>query len=426
MSSQPKHPTPPPIDLSRWRNVPTQLMAVGGVLAVLGFFVAGQKQFAFSWLLAFMFCLSICLGSLFLVMVHHLFDAGWSVPIRRFNEHIASLLFPWMAVLFVPIALLAPKIYNWMGPILQAHPDHSLLMKRPLFTIPMFYASSALCFLVWWVLSHGLRKWSLKQDETGAAECTFKMRGYSYWGIFAFAVTVTLGVVMWMKALQHEWFSTMYGVIYFASCAWVALGMSYVITMILHRQNVLTEVLHEHQYYFIGSLMFAFTVFYAYVCFAQYFIIWNGNMPEETFFYVIRDSGIWWYIGLVIIFGHFFIPFLGLLRIDLKSCFPYMTAIAAWAWLMQYVDLLFNIRPVAATDGFPLKWIWLDFGCIAFMLGLLVKIFLKKYAGSPPYPVKDPRLIEAMGHYHPVPTQISGGELDETDDSPSAPRHGHA
>ncbi len=400
------------------------LMVCGGALAVVGFFL-NSKQFAFSWLLAFMFCLSLCLGALFLVLVHHLFDAGWSVPIRRFNEHIASLLFPWMAVLFVPIALLAKTLYEWMGPELQAHPNHALQAKSPLFTVPMFYVVAAGCFLIWWVLTRGLRTWSLKQDETGAAECTYKMRAYSYWGIFAFAVTLTFAAIMWMKALQHEWFSTMYGVIYFASSVWVALGTSYVITMILHRQNVLTEILHEHQYYFIGSLMFAFTVFYAYVHFAQYFIIWNGNMPEETFWYVIRERGTWWWIGLIIIFGHFFIPFLGLLRIDVKSVFPYMTAIAAWAWLMQYVDLSFNIMPVAHPEGFPLRWIWLDFACLAFMLGLLVKVFLAKFAGAPPYPLKDPRLIEAMGHFHPVPTQISGGELDETDDSPSAP-HGHS
>ena len=79
------------------------LIVVGGVVAVARLVRRvhdGGKQFAFSWLLAFMFFLSLCLGALFLVLVHHLFDAGWSVPIRRFCEHIASLLFPWMAVAF--------------------------------------------------------------------------------------------------------------------------------------------------------------------------------------------------------------------------------------------------------------------------------------------------------------------------------------
>src|SRR5437867_7085974 len=128
MSSQPKAATAP-LDLSRWRNLPRNLMAGGGVLVAIGLVVTiilqRLDQFAYSWLLAFMFFLSLCLGALFLVLLHHLFDAGWSVPIRRFCEHIATILFPWVALLFIPIALLAKRIYPWMQ---KLHPelDHSL------------------------------------------------------------------------------------------------------------------------------------------------------------------------------------------------------------------------------------------------------------------------------------------------------------
>jgi hypothetical protein len=231
---------------------------------------------------------------------------------------------------------------------------------------------------------------------------------------------------MWMKAIEYHWFSTMYGVCYFAGSVWMALALVYVITMVLDRQGVLTDVLHEHQFYFIGSLMFAFTVFYAYVNFAQYFIIWNGNIPEEGFWYVMRENGTWFGVSMIIIFGHFFMPFLGLLRIDWKSVFPYMTAVAVWAWLMHYFDLAFQIYPSSHLGGYPWQWIWLDFGCIALMLGVLTKIFLVKYASAAPYPIKDPRLIEAMGHYHPVPTQLSGGELDQADNLRGGPEHGHS
>src|SRR6267378_259396 len=112
MSSETK-PAMLPLDLSGWRNVPMILMAAGGLLALIGFFV-NTKQFAYSWLLSFMFFLSLCLGALVLVIIHHLFDAGWSVPIRRFCEHIASLFVPWLLFLFVPIALLAKTLYSWM------------------------------------------------------------------------------------------------------------------------------------------------------------------------------------------------------------------------------------------------------------------------------------------------------------------------
>jgi hypothetical protein len=413
-----KHSTAP-LNLSKWRNVPFMLIVGGGLISAIGA-VVSVRQFLFSWLLAFMFSLSICLGALFLVLAHHLFDAGWSVPIRRFCEHISSMLFPYMALLFLPIGFGAKVLFGWMR---QPNPqsDHALQAKFPLFTVPGFWISATFCFAVWWLLTNRLRYWSIKQDEDGAALPTYRMRFYSSIGIVLYAITLTLGAVMWMKGLQWQWFSTMYGVYYFAGSVWLMLATAYVITMVLDRLGVLTEALHEHQYYFLGSLLFAFTVFYAYVTFAQYFIIWNGNMPEETFWYVVREKGTWWWVGMVIIFGHFFLPFLALLRIDVKNIFTYMVPLCAWAWLMHWVDLSFNIMPVLSPNGFPFAWLWLHVGCWAFMIGVLSMVFLKKYANAAPFPIKDPRLIEAMGFYHPVPTQISGGELDETDDLRDAP-----
>src|SRR2546428_4963807 len=119
------------------------------------------------------------------------------------------------------------------------------------------------------------------------------MRFYAAIGILLFALTLTMGAVMWMKGLEHEWFSTMYGVYYFAGSVWMTLATVYLATALLKRQGPLQEVVHQVQFYFIGSLLLAFTVFYAYIHFAQYFIIWNANMPEETFWYVIREKGSW-------------------------------------------------------------------------------------------------------------------------------------
>lgn len=412
---------PQPLDLSRWRNLPVQMLIGGLVVGLFGLainFKGGGVNFLFSYLVAFMFILSLGAGSLFLVMVHHLFDAGWSVPIRRTCENLSYSVFSVLPVLFIPLAVWAKKIYPWMT---MSPPDHALYAKAPLFSMPGFYIVSILCLATWWLLSNRLRFWSLKQDETGSAECTHKMRFLSYTGIFLFAFTLTFGAIMWMKALQHQWFSTMFGVHYFAGSVWLTLATIYVITMILDRQRVLSKVLHEHQYYFLGTLMFAFTVFYAYVTFSQYFIIWNANMPEETFYYVMREKGTWFWVSMVIIFGHFFIPFLALLRIDVKSNFAVMVPIAIWAWLMHFVDMAWNVMPVHFTAGFPILWGVIALGLVAFMAGLLAIIFLKKFNSTPPFPIKDPRLIEAMGLYHPVATPISGGEIDQADKLHGAP-----
>ena len=409
-----------PLDVTRWRKLPNLLIGVGALGALLGL-ALNRVQFGYSWLVAFMFFLSLGLGALFLVLVHHLFDASWSVPIRRFCEHLSTLLFPWMAIFFVPIALLAPQLYGWMT-VADPAANHALHSKLPLFTKPGFYLVAVFCFLVWGWLTRSLRKWSLKQDETGSPECTRKLRRRASVGIFLFAITLTLASIMWMKGLMYEWFSTMYGVYYFAGSVWLALGTVYFIAMVLKRNGTLAAVLQEQQFYFIGSLMFAFTVFYAYIHFAQYFIIWNANMPEETFWYVLREKGTWWYVGMVIIFGHFFLPFLALLRIDLKLKFWWMVPLCAWTWVMHYVDLAFNILPSANPNGYPFQWAWLDLACAALIGGVLLKAFLKAFVAHPPYPLKDPRLGEAMGQLFFDASATAGVPLDEAEGLTRAPQ----
>ena len=281
--------TAEPLDLSPWRVLPMALIAGGAVFILLGFQVDSaffhadvEKQFAFSWLLAFMFFLSLGLGSLGFVILHHLFDAGWSVPIRRVMEQMACTL-RWMWLLWLPIGVFSSKLYEWIRKVNEGMPDLATKAKHPLFTIPGFWIVSAICLFVWWWLPTRLRYWSLKQDETGSVECTRKLRRYAASGIFLFGFTLTFGAILWVKALEHEWFSTMYGVYYFAGSMWTAMATLYVAVLLLQRQGPLRGYVHEKTYYFMGSILFAFTVFYAYVTFAQYFIIWNANVPEETF-----------------------------------------------------------------------------------------------------------------------------------------------
>jgi len=377
------------------------LIAIGGIAALIGA-VLNFKSFTFSYLTAFMFFLSLGLGGLILTILHHLFDASWSVPIRRVNEHLACLL-PWLGVLFIPILanvlFAGPEttIYEWVKKIDEHQLDAAMAAKGALMTKTGFVVIYLICFGAWTFYSRSLRKYSLEQDKTGSVQCTKAMRVLAASGVFVFAVTLTLGAIMWMKSLQHEWFSTMYGVYYFAASAWTTMATVYAITWLLARQGPLKEVMREKTYYFMGSLMFAFTVFYAYVTFFQYFIIWNANVPEETFFYVMRERGAWFGVSMVVIFGHFFVPFLGMLRIDLKLRPGYMIPMICWIWLMHYVDMSFQVMPVGYPDG-P-HWSWVDLGCLAFIGGVLATLFLKSLNSHPKFPQKDPRFSEAMDMY---------------------------
>jgi hypothetical protein len=175
---------------------------------------------------------------------------------------------------------------------------------------------------------------------------------------------------------------------------WVSLATIYVVTLLLQRQGPLQGYVHEKTYYFIGSILFAFTVFYAYVTFAQYFIIWNANMPEETFWYVLREKGTWWDIGQLMIFGHFFLPFLVLLRIDWKLKLSVMVPIFIWAWLMHFSDMMFNIGPVLHPNGVHLSPT--DLACTALIGGILARVFIKDLNSYPILPQQDPRFAESQ------------------------------
>jgi len=157
-SSHDKKHALPPMDLSGWGFLPVFFMVFGGLLSALGLAISWQQnelfEFGCSWLLAFMFYYSLAIGALFLVMVHHLSGAAWSLGIRRFCEHIASLLGWPLIVMFIPVAVFAKSIYSWMS--LDPATNNLVAAKAPVFTMPGFYVTSAVFFALLWFLSSRL------------------------------------------------------------------------------------------------------------------------------------------------------------------------------------------------------------------------------------------------------------------------------
>lgn len=408
MSSSDHSVNPPTFDLRRWRSVPTLAIVAGIFISLLGIVTAGSghrsAQFGFSLLTVFAFYTSLVVGALFLVIIHHLVDASWSVVIRRICESMAVqsvCLFP----LWILIYLFRKSIYPWFS--IDPKMDSVLAAKAWLFNGFMWPLASLLILGIWYFYSTKLRFWSLRQDETGSVECTYKMRMLAYTGaVLALVVGITFGSIIWYKGIMYQWFSTMYGVWYFASSAWLTVATVYTITAALKVSGPLKDVATDKTFYFLGSLFFAFTVFYAYITFSQYFIIWNANVPEETFWYVLREKGSWFGVSMVIIFGHFFFPFLMLLRIDWKLKPKVIVPLAAWAWLMHYFDMQFNIMPELYPKGFHLAF--LDIGLFLMVGGWMTNRFIRTLYSAPLYPQRDPRIAETMDVYV-APATVPGG-----------------
>jgi hypothetical protein len=405
MSAHESSVNPPPLDLRRWRSVPMLAIIVGLVISLIGGFAGGSKQFAYSLLTVFGFYTSLVVGSLFLVIAHHLFDASWSIPIRRICESMAVQA-RWLVPIWLVIYLFRKSIYPWFS--MKPEDDSLLAAKSWLFNEWMWPLASLLVLCFWIFFSQRLRFWSLRQDETGSAECTYKMRLLSYLGVvLAIAIGATFGSFLWYKSIFHQFFSTMYGVWYFASSVWLTIATVYTITAALKATGPLKDVATDKTFYFLGSLFFAFTVFYAYITFSQYFIIWNANIPEETFYYKLREEGSWYGLSMVIIFGHFFFPFLMLLRIDWKLKPAIIVPLAGWAWLMHYLDMHFNVMPMLHKGGFHLAFV--DIGLFLLIGGFLTRQFLATLHSAPVYPQRDPRIAEAMDVSYVAPAAATGG-----------------
>lgn len=392
MNVNPPNQLPLPIP-AKWHKALLAVTAVSGLLCLLGALVA-PRQFGFSWLTAFMFYLSLVMGALFLVMIQHLCAAQWMVPLRRMWEHLACLV-PVLGLLFVPIllnVLLTGKgsaVYSWTNGLAS---QAGLSPGKQIFLQPLTFAIITLfLFGLWTVLAHGLRRQSLRQDQTGSDTCRKAMRLWSAAGMVIYAFTITVASALWMQSVEPQFISTIYGVYYFSGSVWAGLAFTWLLVLVHRRTGALLKVTGTSTYHDLGVMLLAFTLFYAYIHYSQYFLIWNAAIPEETFWYVKREQGSWSYVGLLLVVGHFFVPFLILLKEELRRSNRVMVALCLWAGLMHYLDMMFNIQPALNSTGFRIHW--LDVAALAFMGGFLGLVFLRSFAKCPAYPLRDPQLL---------------------------------
>ena len=372
-----------------------------------------------SYLVGITFCTSILIGMLMLILIHHIVDASWSVVIRRQFEHALSA-FKWLFVLFIPLLVLAwvkpGFVWPWMDLTHELHGHGTvgadiLYQKKSGFLNLNMFTGMTLAFFASWVwLSARLRKASFIQDSDGDIKWTFMNRKTAALGLPIGALTLSFAAIYWVKSLEYHWFSTMYGVWFFANCVRGALAVGVIIMIWLWNRGDYKGVLNTNHFYSIGMLAFAFTVFWAYITFSQYFLIWNANVPEETFWYNLREvnhdgsTNQWWYVGLVLLFGHFFVPFLYLLSYKHKVVHSKIKPIMWWILAVILVDMCYNIMPVLKDghgDSLPfisLNLLWV-FTSVVGIGGVCVWSYLKSFPTAKLIPIRDPRISESLTHH---------------------------
>ncbi len=360
------------------------------VLCLVGAFVS-PHQFSYSWLFAFGFFFTLCAGCFFWTIVHHATDAEWSVVVRRQLENIAVLLTV-LAVLFVPILLLRHHLYSWMD--IPRGVEAALDSKRA-YLNSQFFVLRAVVFLGFFLLAAlALRRFSVLQDKDGNPRFTIDMRKVSFISLPMFALCLTFGAFDWLMSLNYRWFSTMFGVYIFAGTAGSSMALLVLVITALRQAGYLKEVVTVEHYHIMGKWMLAFCIFWAYIGFGQYMLIWYANIPEETQFFITRNTQSWWAMSMLLVVGRFFIPFPILLMQSIKKHPHQLSILAGWMLFMQMLDIYIIVLPALHGTGVRVSiWDLISLIAIGATLGF---VYLRIVARTSLFPVRDPRLIESL------------------------------
>lgn len=396
---------------NNWSNICLMGGAFFLVVAIFGA-ISGAMDHnarpAYGLLIMFTFYLSIGLGMLLLTLIHHVFGAGWSTVPRRQVEHATSI-FPVLAGVFLVFLIITffidkSLIWKWIdtnkvsGDILYTKKSWYLNHTR-------FLIGVIVCFGGWIFLSHKMRSYSAAQDKDGDVKWTNKLVKWSAVGVIFTALTLTMASIDWIKSIEFHWFSTMFGVWFFAASMRAALAVTALVCLYqVYKNGPLTGLFKRGHLYDLGCIMLAFTVFWAYISFSQYFLIYNANIPEETFWYNMREQGAWWWVSMGLIFGHFLFTFIYLLFYSNKVKASRMIFISVWILCFHMLDLYFNILPSKRENyemfiSYPFGITLWDIAAFLGIGGLCAWSFMRSWAKTQVIPVKDPRISESLHHH---------------------------
>jgi hypothetical protein len=363
---------------------------IGIVLSVVGAIVS-PHQFAYSWLFAFAYFFTILIGCFFWVIVHYVTDAEWSVVVRRQLENLAMLLAV-MAIFLIPILLFRHYLYEWMD--IPRGQEPLLDSKRAYLNVPFFFARSLFYFGFLIIAAFLFRHFSVRQDRDGNPRYTLANRKLAFIALPLFGFCISFAGYDWLLGTDYKWFSTMWGVYIFGGAAGSAMSLLVLVITALRRAGYLQDVITTEHYHIMGKWMLAFTVFWAYIGFSQYMLIWYANIPEETQYFIRRNTESWNTLNMVLVVGRFFVGFPLLLLRGPKLQPLRLCILAGWIVFMQMIDMYIVVMPALHGAGVHVS-IW-DFVALITMAPILAFVYLRIVGKTSLFPNRDPRLIESL------------------------------
>jgi hypothetical protein len=365
-------------------------------ISVLGLWQS-PADFYFAYLAGWSFLVTTSLGGLFFLMFNHLTRAHWSVVVNRINEALVWA-FPLLFLLGLPLLFGMHDLYHWTHAELydpsSPQYDEVLAGKRAYLNVEFWSVRMVVYFAVWTLISYRLYTFSLRQDVDPDPSLQQKMRNTSAWGLPLLAVTTAFASYDILMSTDPHWFSTIFGIYFFAGGILSAVAAITFLTLTLqHTGGLLQNVVTPEHYHDLGKYLFGFVVFWAYIAFSQYMLYWYGGIPEETVWFQHRLRAGWgWHSAFLVLF-HFLVPFLVLLPQATKRAYPVLGGMAVWLIGMHWFDLHWVVVPVLRDSaGFH----WLDFTCWLGLTGVFVGGLVYRLSRHSLVPQNHPSLAESL------------------------------
>jgi hypothetical protein len=350
------------------------------------------EQFFHSYLLAFITWLALGLGSLPLLMLHHLTGGRWGFVIRRMLE-AASRTLPLMLLLFLPLVFGLSQNYSWARP----EQTHENLQREIYLGIPFFLVRAGIYFAVWLTMMFLLNSWSAGHDRTGDPAFPRRAQQFSGPGLVLYGLTVTFAGIDWVMSLDAKWYSTIFGPVVATSQMLPALALAIAAATFLASRPPLASVAIPAVWNDLGNLLLAFVMLWTYMAFSQFLLIWSGNLPEEISWYLARSEGGWIWIAVALAVFYFALPFLLLLSRDIKRNPAKLRVVALAVVAMSFVNHFWLIAPAFSPQA-----LWLDWMDVAAMIGvggLWLAVFLWQIQMHPILPLHPEIVAEEALHH---------------------------
>jgi hypothetical protein len=369
------------------------LTGLGALALGLGVAAVAPERFFPAYLLGFLFWGGIAVGSLGLLMLHHLVGGRWGFVIQRLLEAAVRTL-PLVALLFVPILLGLPRLYVWARP--DAVAAQALLQHKQAYLNPSaFFSRAVVYFAIWIACGTLLTMLSGRRDQTaGDTALTRLMKVVSGPGLVLYGLAVSFAAVDWSMSIEPLWFSSIYGMVFLVGQGLTGLAFAVVAAARLAASGPLRGLVAERQWHDLGNLLLALVMLWAYIAFSQFLIIWSGNLPEEIPFYLHRMRGGWEILAAILIGFHFLVPFLLLLNRGTKRNPRVLARVAVGLLAMHLLDLFWLTAPAFRPERAGVHL--LDVLLPIAVGGLWLAAFLAQLRRRSLLPLNDPQFAAAL------------------------------